>query len=149
MATSLATQAAEYPLAAFNFRVSIGGLAFGFAEVSGLAREYQTLTYRHGLSFTEGEAITKFRIDKFAPLTLKKGVVKSGSYRALLDWLEELTPRNMVVSLCDERGQPALNWKIAKALLTKIEASTLAAGGSDAAIDTLHLMVAGVKIEQV
>lgn len=149
MATSLAIQSAQYPLAAFNFRITIDGLAFGFAEVSGLAREYQTLTYRHGLSAWEGEAITKFRIDKFAPLTLKRGVVKSGSHKALLDWLESTTPRSMVVSLCDGQGVAVVNWKIGRALLTKIEAPTLAAAGNDAAIDTLQLMVAGVTVEQV
>ena len=149
MATSPATQAAQYPLAAYNFRVSVDGVTMGFAEVSGLAREYQTLTYRHGLSAWEGEAITKFRIDKFRPMTLKKGVIHSADHQALLVWLAETTSRNMVVSLCDEQGVAVVNWKIGKALLTKIEAPALNASGNDAAIDTLGLMVAGVTVEQV
>ena len=149
MATTIAEQSARYPLTAYHFRVSVAGVAMGFAEVSGLAREYQTLTYRHGLSAFEGEAIAKFRVDKFAPLTLKKGVVASADHQALLAWLEETTPRTMVVSLCDERGVPVVNWKIGRALLVKIEAPTLNAAGNEAAIDTLHLTAAGITVEQV
>ena len=149
MATTIATQAAQYPLAAYNFRVAVDGIAMGFAEVTGLAREHQTLTYRHGLSAFEGEAIVKFRVDKFAPLTMKKGVVNSAEHRALLEWLEDDTPRAMLVSLCDEQGQPVVNWKVGKALLTKIEAPALIASGNDAAIETLSLMAAGIVVEHL
>ena len=149
MATSPATQAAQYPLAAYNFRVSVGSVTLGFAEVSGLQREHQTVTYRHGLSYWEGEAIAKFHIDKFAPMTLKKGVIKVGDHPAMLLWLEDPAPRNLLVSLCDETGTPVVNWTVAKALLVKIEAPSLVASGNDAAIDTLHLMVSGVRVEHV
>ena len=46
-------------------------------------------------------------------------------------------------------GLPVVNWKVARALLTKIEAPALVASGSEAAIDTLSLMVAGVTVEHV
>lgn len=149
MASSVAEQAAGYPLAAYHFRVAVDGVAMGFAEVSGLQREYQTLTYRHGLSAFEGEAIVKFRVDKFAPLTLKKGVIASADHRALFAWLEATTPRSMLVSLCDHDGQPVVNWRIARALLTKIEAPAFNAAGNEAAIQTLQVMAAGVTVEQV
>ncbi len=149
MATSRATQAAQYPLAVYQFRVSVGGLTLGFAEVSGLQREHQTITYRHGLSFWEGEAISKFHLDKFMPMTLKKGVMKADDHAEMLRWLEDPGPRSLLVSLCDESGNAVLNWKVAKALLTKIEAPNLVAAGNDAAIDTLHLMVSGVMVEHV
>ena len=58
MSESAASQRAKYPLAAYNFRVTVGGSAMSFTEVSGLVREYQTLTYKQGLSYWEGEAIT-------------------------------------------------------------------------------------------
>ena len=45
-----------------------------FAEVSGLVREHQVVTYRHGLSFAGGDDIVKFRIDKYSSITLKRGV---------------------------------------------------------------------------
>ena len=149
MATSIATQALQYPLAAFNFRVSVAGMGMGFAEVTGLAREHQTLTYRHGLSYWEGESISKFHIDKFSAMGMKKGVIKAGDHPALLAWLEDTQPRSLLISLCDSAGLPVVNWKIARALLTKIEAPALVASGSEAAIDTLSLMVAGVTVEHV
>lgn len=66
-----------------------------FTEVSGLTREHQVVTYRHGLSFAEGEDIVKFRIDKYAPLTLKRGIVKGAG--ALYKWLESKQPKSMEV----------------------------------------------------
>jgi len=62
MADSAAHQRTAYPLAAYNFRVTVGEAAMSFTEVSGLAREFQTLTYRHGLSAWEGESIAKFLV---------------------------------------------------------------------------------------
>ena len=44
---------------------TVGSVAMGFAEVTGLARQFETLTYRHGLSFAEGEQIVRWRIDQF------------------------------------------------------------------------------------
>jgi phage tail-like protein len=146
MAESAASQRAKYPLAAYNFRVAVGDAVMGFSEVSGLAREYQTLTYKHGLSYWEGEEIVKFRFDKYAQLTLKKGVV--AGVTALYEWLESLEEKkSLSVSLCDERGQPVVTWQIRKALVTKLEAPALAASGNEAAIETLTLMASGITVE--
>ena len=54
MAESKSDQA--YPLAAYNYRVTVAGTTMSFSEVSGLAVEYEKVTYRHGLSFREGES---------------------------------------------------------------------------------------------
>ena len=116
-----------------------------FSEVSGLAREHETLTYRQGLSWWEGEAITKLSFDKFAPLTLKRGVVRGA--RSLYDWLEGSDVRHMTLSLCDDRGAASVTWHIKKALATKLEAPTFTANSNDAAIETLTLMVAGISVE--
>lgn len=145
MAHSLAIQVASYPLVAYNFRVTVGDLAMSFTEVTGLAREFDTLTYRHGLSFTEGEDITRFRLDKYAPLTLKRGVVKG--LPQLRDWLEAGDKRPISVSLCDERGEPVVTWRVQKALPTKLEAPALQASSSEAAVESLTLMAAGISVE--
>jgi len=145
MALSLDAQAAAYPLAAYNFRVTVGDVAMGFAEVTGLVREFETLTYRHGLSAFEGEDIVRFRLDKYVPLTLKRGVVKG--LPQLRQWLEAGDRRPLGVSLCDERGDPVVTWRIQKALPTKLEAPALQAAGNDAAVETLTLMVAGISVE--
>ena len=145
MSESAASQRAKYPLAAYNFRVTVGDVALSFAEVSGLVREYQTLTYKHGLSFWEGEAITKFRFDKYVQLTLKKGVVAGAT--ELYEWLESVDKKNLSVSLCDEKGAAVVTWQIKKALLVKLDAPSLQASANDAAIETLTLMVSGISVE--
>lgn len=145
MAHSIANQVASYPLVAYNFRVTVGDVAMSFTEVAGLAREFDTLTYRHGLSFIEGEDITRFRLDKYAPLTLRRGVVKG--LPQLRNWLESGDKRPISVSLCDERGDPVVTWRVQKALPTKLEAPGLQASSSEAAIESLTLMAAGISVE--
>ncbi|MBL8350897.1 MAG: phage tail protein [Burkholderiaceae bacterium] len=145
MAHSIADQVAGYPLAAYNFRVTVSDVAMGFAEVSGLAREFETLTYRHGLSFTEGEEIVRFRLDKYVPLTLKRGVVKG--LPQLREWLESGDKRPISVSLCDESGDPVVTWRVQKAVPTKLESPALQASAGDAAVESLTLMASGITIE--
>ena len=145
MAHSIAQQAVGYPLAAYNFRVTVGDVDMSFTEVTGLAREFDTLTYRHGLSFVEGEQIVRFRLDKYVPLTLKRGVVKG--LPELRDWLESGDTRPLSVSLCDESGDPVLTWRVQKALPTKLEAASFLASSSEAAVESLALMAAGISVE--
>jgi phage tail-like protein len=145
MSESAASQRTKYPLAAYNFRVSVGSDAMSFTEVSGLVREYETLTYKHGLSFWEGESIVKFRYDKYVQVTMKKGVV-AGATR-VHDWLESVDKKSLIVSLCDEQGQAVVTWQIKKAIIVKLEAPSLQASGNEAAIETLTLMASGISVE--
>lgn len=147
MAHSVADQRRGYPLAAYNFQVSVGELTMGFAEVSGLVREYDTVTYRHGLSAWEGELITRYRLDKFQAITLKRGVIQG--MPQLRDWLEQGDRRALTVSLCDEQGLPVVVWHVQKALPTRLEAPALLAAGTEAAVETLTLMAAGISVETV
>lgn len=145
MAHSKDYQRASYPLSAYNFRVTIDGDSVGFSEVSGLKREYQTVTYRHGFSFFEGEDIVRYRIDKYIPITMKKGVVKGATF--LHDWLERKNQSAVDISLCDEQGVPVMSWHIAKAVPVKIDAGPCNAGSNELAIDTLELMAAGISVK--
>ena len=145
MADSAAQQRLRYPLAAYNFIVNVGDVAMSFTEVSGLVREHQTVTYRHGLSYWEGEAITKLTLDKYVPVTMKRGLVQGR--KSLYDWLESTETRNMTVSLCDDSGSPAVTWHVRKALATKLEAPNFQASGNDSAVETLTLMVCGISVE--
>src|SRR5215470_13768300 len=86
MAQTAQQQRTSHPLAAYNFQVSVDGVAMRFAKISGLAREHRTLTYRDGLSFREGEQITKFQINAFSPVTLERGTVLGDKF--LSTWLE-------------------------------------------------------------
>jgi phage tail-like protein len=135
----------KYPLTTYNFRVTLADTAMSFAEVSGLAIEHETVTYRHGLSFREGEMIRVFRYDRYVPVTMKKGVVQGAT--ALYAWLETMEVRNLDISLCDRDGMPAVTWHIAKALPVKLSAPTLEAGKHEVAIDTFELQAAGISLE--
>ncbi len=145
MATSAADQRTSYPLAAFNFRVNLNGETVGFSEVSGLKVEYETTTYRHGLSFSEGEDIVRHPVNKYVPITLKKGIVQN--LKKLSGWLDSGETRTLDISLCDEQGVAAVTWHIGKAVPVKLDAPALNASGNEAAIETLELMVCRITLE--
>jgi phage tail-like protein len=144
MAQTRQEQRSSYPLAAYNFRVTVEGETLRFAKVSGLQREYQTLTYRHGLSFIEGEQIAKYRVDRYSTLTLEQGTVAGSPF--LHQWLERSSPAMMEVSLCDAAGVPVIAWRIAKALPVKLSAPAFDAKTNEVAIDTLEVKAAGISI---
>jgi len=146
MSETAASQRAQYPLAAYNFRVTVGESVMSFTEVSGLVQEYQTLTYKHGLSFWEGESINRFRYDKYVQLTLKKGVI--AGLTGIYEWLDSGDQPGLSISLCDEEGNAVVTWQIRKALIVKLEAPPLQASGNEAAIETLTLMVSGISVER-
>lgn len=147
MAESPQQQRTSYPVAAYNFRVSIDGLDMRFAKVSGLAREYHTVTYRDGLSFLDGERIGRFYIEAFVPITLEQGTVIG--HRFLSEWLARAGPSAMEVSLCDEQGIPVVAWSIAKAVPVKLTAPTFDAATNQLAIDTLEVRAAGISVKHL
>jgi len=144
VAHTRAEQRASHPLAAYNFRVQVEGAAMRFSRVSGLQRELHAVTYRHGLSFLEGEQLFKFHLDKFFPITFERGVVIGA--RELHTWLEERDPRALEISLCDERGVPVLGWRVARAFALKLSASTFDARTNEVAVETLEVRAAGITL---
>ncbi len=144
MPHSLPEQRASYPLAAYNFRVLLDAKALSFARVSGLQREHQFVTYRHGLSCIEGELLAKYHIDKYVPLTLERGSTIGA--RFLHEWLEQRSPRVLQIDLCDASGAPVLAWRIARAFAIKLTAPTFDARTNEVAIDSLEIMAAGISI---
>lgn len=147
MAHSIAQQAASHPLAVYNFRVDIGGQTLAFTEVSGLVRQLQTKTYRHGLSHVEGEDIVVYRHESFAPLVCKRGVV--AGINGLYQWLEAADVRTLTVAMCDHTATPVLQWRVQRAYLVKIEAPAFQAAAGEAAIETLTLMACGIRVQPV
>lgn len=144
MAQTRREQRANHPLAAYNFVVTVDAQAMSFAKVSGLHREHQTLTYRHGLSFLEGEELAKYRIDKYVSVTLERGTTPG--VRFLQQWLEERSKRTMEIDLCDEKGAPIVAWRIAKAFAVKLSAPTFDARTNEVAIETLEVKAAGITL---
>lgn len=148
MAEASTDQRNRYPLPTYSFRVSIGSALISCSEISGLSIGYETTTYRHGLSAWEGEQLIRFNRPKFVPITIKKGMVIGMT--VLLNWLNgDAEPRPMEVSLCDAEGVPAIAWRIAMAVPVKLEAPTLSASANEAAIETLEIMVSGMRLEHV
>lgn len=147
MALSKAEQRARYPLAVYNFRVSVDGVDMAFSEVSGLHREHQVATYRHGLSFAEGEDLTKYRLDRYVSLTLKRGTVLASTVPYA--WLEGKELSSMDINLCDEEGTPVIGWHVAKAIAVKLEAPTFDASASGVSVETLEVKAAGISIREL
>ena len=139
--------AAAYPLPAYNFRVDVEGGTMSFSEVSGIVIERDVLTYRHGLSYWEGEAIRTYRSDRYVPLTLRKGVFHGTT--ELYDWLQaDGAERRMLdVHLCDAEGNPVVTWHIAKAVAVKLEAPGFDPGENGVAVESLEIMAAGIAVE--
>lgn len=147
MAQTKQEQRALHPLAAYNFKVTVDGVAMRFAKVTGLQREHQVVTYRHGLSFLEGESISKFHMDRFVPVTLEQGTV--AGQKGLHQWLEKGKPCAMEVSLCDEKGVPVLSWSIARALPVKLSAPAFDASTNSLSIESLEVRAAGISIKHL
>ncbi len=145
LAESTDFQKSNYPLPAYNFRVTVGGLAMSFSDVTGLRRGFETQTYRHGFSAWEGEQIVRYAWGAFYAITLKRGVVHGQSL--LAEWLERgAEPRSMEISLCDEAGVPVVSWQARRAIPVKLEAPEFVAKSEDPAIESLEVMVAGVVV---
>lgn len=136
------------PLPAYSFQATVGGQSAGFAEVSGLAIERETVTYSHGLSHWEGEKLISYSSRKHRQISLKRGVVAGdGSF---FDWLvgADAEERPMDVSLVDSSGTPKVIWRIKTAIPIRMTGPTMSASSNEVAIDTLDVMVAGVSVEQ-
>lgn len=149
MALPATAQRTSYPLALYNFRVRVAEVSMSFTEISGIAVDYDHATYRHGLSFTEGEDIATFHFDSFVTITCKRGAILGGQPLFLHDWLTRRDLRPMNVSLCDETGAPVLSWTIAAAVPVSLKAPTFSAASNDAAIDTVELRARGISVVQL
>ena len=145
MALSQTEQRALYPLAAYNFRVTVDGVDLSFTEISGLTKEYETVTYKHGLSFWEGESIKKFRYDKYVDITMKRGVVSG--LNELYRWIDAAEKKTLTISLCDDRGLPVITWAVKKAILTKLEAPSLQASSNEVYVETLTWKGSGISVK--
>lgn len=144
MAMTIAQQALDHPLVAYNYRVNVDEIAMRFSKVEGLVWERSAITYRDGLSFLNGEMISTYRVDHYAPITLQQGLV--GGDTKLLDWLNKGDPRILQVMLCKANGQTLVTWKANRAIPIRLTPTTLDASSNDLAIDTLELQAKGWSI---
>lgn len=149
MAHTTDFQRQGYPLAVYNFRVKVDDALVSFAEVSGLAVESEQATYRHGLSFLEGESIQTFRFERFTRVTCRRGVVLGKDPLFFHTWLNQRDLRGMEVSLCDEKGAPVLAWKVAFAVPVGVKAPAFVASSNEPALESVELQVRGISLVRI
>jgi phage tail-like protein len=150
MATTAEDIKNSYPIPVFYYRVTIDGNdSHAFSEVSGLSIEYETITYRDGMSFKDG---AKHMPGLSSPvnLTLKKGVVRKDSY--LLNWistvrLNTVTKRDVRIDLLDESGEAVVSWTAIDAFPKKLDAPSFNATSNEVAIESLELMASTLKVD--
>jgi len=137
-----------YPLPVYNYRVEIDGNALGFSEVSGLTMQTETTTYKESpiAGGAPGPKVMHMPSQSMpAHVTLKRGVVPTGSVTTLYDWFNarqtnQIDKKDVVIRLCDESGNPVISWTIVNAFPTKLDAPTFDAGSDDVALETMELM---------
>ena len=156
MALNIDAIKAEYPLPSYNYRVEIDGEAVAFSEVSGLNIAYEVTTYKESptasgapgprVMYMPGQAT-------MTSLTLKKGVVRAASIKALYGWIKtvqinQVVKKDIYIRLCDEKGEAVISWKVGNAFPTKLDAPQFSATSNDAAIETMELKADYVTIEE-
>ncbi|NEO48991.1 MAG: phage tail protein [Moorea sp. SIO4A3] len=150
MATTIDDIKKSYPIPVFYYRVTIEGEdAHAFSEVSGLSIEYETITYRDGMSYKDG---VKYMPGLSTPvnLTLQKGIVRKDSY--LFEWfstikLNTVEKRDIRIDLLDESGAAVVSWTVMDAFPKKIDAPSFNATSNEVAIESLELMASNLKID--
>lgn len=138
----------HYPLPAYNYRVDIGGTAIACSEVSGLAVQYEPITYKHGLSWRNG---ADYILGQKQParITLRRGLTKNG--RHLYDWIQSTQQnkgerRDIKIHLCDENGIQLISWQVLQAIPLKLDAPSFNADSNEVAIESIELMAETITI---
>lgn len=146
----------DYPLPVYNYRVEIGSDAVAFSEVSGLTISYEVTTYKesHTASGIPGPRTLHMPAQPTrSTITLKKGIVRNTSMRTLYDWIKtvqinQIEKKDIVVRLCDEKGEAVISWKIHNAFPTKLDAPTFDAQSNDVAIQTMELTCDSITVSE-
>jgi phage tail-like protein len=134
-----------YPPVGFHFRVEVLGLPASandvrFSEVSGLSVEMATEEVAEG---GENRFLQKYPVRaKYPELVLKRGLLVSSQ---VAEWIRactedfSITPRNVDVTLLNDKHKPLLTWHLVNAYPTKWSASDLNATNNAVVVETLQL----------
>ncbi len=147
--------ARDYPYTNFNYIVNLGGDTGdgtkpigGFSEVQGIFTEVQFAEYRAGNFKTN--AMSKLpNVHKLGTLTLKRGLMGSVDLWA---WLKtardgQYAPRQVVITLQDEKHQAVMTWTFQKVQPQKWTAPPMMAkGGTDVAIEEFVLVYESFEV---
>ncbi|RLA26180.1 MAG: phage tail protein [Gammaproteobacteria bacterium] len=158
MALTKADIKSDYPIPAYNYRVSISDgddtPAISFVDVSGLSMEYEAVTYKHGFSFVMGTSVIP-GMQQPIRLSFHKGIMRGKSY--LYDWIYKThhepffdkDKRDILIDLCDEAGEPLIRWKVRKAMPVKLEAAGFDANSSEVIIESMELIAHDLSVEYI
>jgi phage tail-like protein len=137
----------DYPLPVYNYRVEIGSDAVAFSEVSGLSIAYETTVYKESptAGCAPGPRTMQMPAQSTPPtITLKKGIVAATSIKHLYEWIKtvqinQIEKKDVVIRLCDEKGEAVISWTVSNAFPVKLTAPTFDAKSNDVAIESLEL----------
>jgi phage tail-like protein len=146
----MATGKRDDPYAAFNFLITIDGIAgivAGFQEVTGVNTETQVIEYRTGAM--DITVIKLPGLKTFGDITLKRGFTASHD---LWNWrktvLDGKTERHTgAIVLLNEARDPALTWNFKEAWPRRFEGPAFNAKTNEVAIETLVIACEGVELE--
>lgn len=146
----------EDPYGAFSFQVEFpdvgidgGAVIGGFAEVTGLNAEVETVEYRNG----NERSLAPRRLSglvRYSDLTLKRGVVGD---LTLWQWFTQSLrgqpqrANGRIHLLNEAHDQVVMSWRIRDAWPTKYTGPNLAGKASEIAIEELVLAHGGIEIE--
>jgi phage tail-like protein len=141
--------AEEYPLSKFHFSVDWSGTKLGFTEVSGLDVETEVIEYRHGNS-TEYHKLKMPGMQKYSDITLKRGTF-NGDNEFFKWWAEvalnQVTRRDLTISLLNENHEPVVTWKVKRAWAKKVQPTDLKSDGNETAIESIEIAHEGLTIQ--
>lgn len=138
-----------YPLPKFHFRVEWGGANMGFTEVSGLNIENKVIEYRDGL-LPEYSKIKMPGMREFSNITMKRGVFSGDN--EFYEWLNTIslnnvTRRDITISLLNEKHEPVVVWKVHNAFPVKVQSTDMKGDGNEVAIEQIDIAHEGLTIE--
>jgi phage tail-like protein len=143
----------DTPFGAYNFIVEFDGndpatsALGGFSDVSGIGTEITLMEYRQG-NDKENRVRKIPAMHKSGDVTLKRGIMGQVNF---FQWIQitrtdPTHKRTVNITLQDEQRNPVLKWKLVNARPMKWTGPTLAAkGGSDVAMEELHLVHEGIE----
>lgn len=138
-----------YPPASFFFQVKVAGASgevdASFAEVSGLDTERKIMEVAEG---GENRFVHQLPgVVKHGNLVLKRGLMLASS--KLFDWCKatlesdltkQIEPKDISVSLLDEKAQPLMTWSITGAWPVKWQVAAFRARDNEVAMETLEMV---------
>ena len=137
----------NYVIATHRFTVDFGGTTGAFQEVTGMSQETDVIKYEHG-AMIDGTApmVSPGKTKYSDSITLNRGYFKGDT--EIQDWLQNIRTngaerRTVIITLLDEKQEPVMSWTVYKAWPSKIDALSLNAANSEAAIEKITLQHEG------